>query len=197
MKNRKGFTLIELLIVVAIIAILAAIAVPNFLEAQIRAKVTRVRTDFRNLRVALEAYRVDNNDYPPDGQLGTSWYNDYRVQCLLTTPVAYITTVPVNPFFDIRQSQSGGPGGQTGRGSYAFWGADRHYGAANGGQDPDIRPIAWYMVSCGPNLTNEFGGKWGRDIIGRTPTYVNDLYDPTNGTVSWGDLVLTDRGFAN
>jgi prepilin-type N-terminal cleavage/methylation domain-containing protein len=192
--NRKGFTLIELLIVVAIIAILAMIAVPNFLEAQIRAKVTRVRTDFRNLLVAMEAYRVDNNNYPPDGNIGTSWYTDYRVQCMLTSPIAYITSVPVNPFFDIRQSQSGGPGGQTGRGSYAFWGADRHYGAANGGQDPDIRPIFWYMVSCGPNLTNEFGGVWGRDIIGRTATFVNALYDPTNGTVSYGDLIATDRG---
>src|SRR5690606_31388316 len=60
----KGFTLIELLIVVAIIAILAAIAVPNFLEAQTRAKVSRVRNDMRTMATAAEAYRVDNNDYP-------------------------------------------------------------------------------------------------------------------------------------
>ena len=61
---KKGFTLIELLIVIAIIAILAAIAVPNFLEAQVRAKVSRVKADQRSLATGLEAYCVDNNSYP-------------------------------------------------------------------------------------------------------------------------------------
>ena len=60
----KGFTLIELLIVVAIIAILAAIAVPNFLEAQTRAKVARCKTDMRTVVTALESYHIDNNKYP-------------------------------------------------------------------------------------------------------------------------------------
>jgi type II secretory pathway pseudopilin PulG len=50
-----------LLIVVAIIAILAAIAVPNFLEAQTRAKVSRTHADMRSLATALEAYAVDNS----------------------------------------------------------------------------------------------------------------------------------------
>ena len=59
-----GFTLIELLIVVAIIAILAAIAVPNFLEAQTRSKVSRVKADMRTLATALEAYTVDFNRAP-------------------------------------------------------------------------------------------------------------------------------------
>ncbi|MEO8376090.1 MAG: prepilin-type N-terminal cleavage/methylation domain-containing protein [Candidatus Sumerlaeota bacterium] len=58
---RSGFTLIELLIVVAIIAILAAIAVPNFLEAQTRAKVSRVKADMRSVATAVESYRVDYN----------------------------------------------------------------------------------------------------------------------------------------
>src|SRR5436309_2575639 len=63
----KGFTLIELLIVVAIIAVLAAIAVPNFLEAQTRSKVSRTLSDMRTIATALEAYRMDNRSYPiPD-----------------------------------------------------------------------------------------------------------------------------------
>ena len=61
---RKGFTLIELLIVVAIIAILAAIAVPNFLEAQTRAKVSRVKSDIRSLATAVETYFIDAGKYP-------------------------------------------------------------------------------------------------------------------------------------
>src|SRR3712207_5517880 len=59
----SGFTLIELLIVVAIIAILAAIAVPNFLEAQTRAKVSRAKADMKSLVTAMEAYGVDHNRY--------------------------------------------------------------------------------------------------------------------------------------
>jgi len=64
MFRKKGFTLIELLIVVAIIAILAAIAIPNFLSAQVRSKVSRAQSDMRTINTALESYYVDNNDYP-------------------------------------------------------------------------------------------------------------------------------------
>lgn len=84
----KAFTLIELLIVVAIIGILAAIAVPNFLNAQIRAKVARVKGDLRAIGTALDSYRVDNNTYPLGP--GPDLVQDLRG---LTTPITYIAQV--------------------------------------------------------------------------------------------------------
>lgn len=65
-KNRnKGFTLIELLIVVAIIGIIVAIAIPNLLNAIQRAKQRRSMGDIRTIATAVEAYSVDLNVYPP------------------------------------------------------------------------------------------------------------------------------------
>src|SRR4030095_5717 len=64
MRSQKGFTLIELLIVVAIIGIIAAIAIPNPLSAIDRGKQKRTMADIRSLRTAVESYAVDNNFYP-------------------------------------------------------------------------------------------------------------------------------------
>jgi type IV pilus assembly protein PilA len=63
-RNNKGFTLIELLIVVAIIGIIVAIAIPNLLNAIQRAKQKRTMGDMRTAGTAAEAYAVDFNHYP-------------------------------------------------------------------------------------------------------------------------------------
>src|SRR2546423_10620359 len=89
----RGFTLIELLIVVAIIAILAAIAVPNFLEAQMRAKVSASKANQRSLATGIESYRVDNGATPPGPQYGMSSYYFWRqgFTQAMTSPVPYIS----------------------------------------------------------------------------------------------------------
>jgi general secretion pathway protein G len=66
-RTRKGFTLIELLIVVAIIGIIAAIAIPNLLNAIQRGKQKRTMADMRAVATSAEAYAVDNNLYPAAG----------------------------------------------------------------------------------------------------------------------------------
>ena len=68
MKNRKGFTLIELLIVVVIIGILAAIAIPKFANTKEKAVVASMKSDLRNLVTSQEAFFSDNQDYA--GSLG-------------------------------------------------------------------------------------------------------------------------------
>ncbi len=72
MFNRKGFTLIELLIVVVIIGILAAIAIPKFAATKDKAKLASVKTDIRNMMTAQEAYFSDYATYGTLAQLVTA-----------------------------------------------------------------------------------------------------------------------------
>lgn len=90
--QKMGFTLIELLIVVAIIGILAAIAVPNFLNAQVRAKVAKVQGDLKSIDLAYMSYRLDNNAWPP--HLGSCSHQHRPI----TTPIAYLSTSVYDPF---------------------------------------------------------------------------------------------------
>jgi prepilin-type N-terminal cleavage/methylation domain-containing protein len=189
---KRAFTLIELLIVVAIIAILAAIAVPNFLEAQVRAKVSRVKADMRSLATALEAYRTDENRYPLDGGINTSWQ-----LFVLTTPVAYLTDIrgivdPFGPAYDF------GPPLGVIQIPFAYLNYDKYSPWAQGEHSWLTAyqqwgyHAAWGLMSWGPGRTYIQGEYF--PIYRATPGPLamqsyNMLYDPTNGTVSLGYLM--------
>jgi prepilin-type N-terminal cleavage/methylation domain-containing protein len=66
LRNRQGFTLIELLIVVVIIGILAAIAIPKFASTKEKAYVTAMKSDLRNMMTAQESYFSDYATYSPN-----------------------------------------------------------------------------------------------------------------------------------
>lgn len=184
---RKGFTLIELLIVVAIIAILAAIAVPNFLEAQTRAKVARVKSDHRTLATALEVYMTDYNSYTNDSDntLGNGGQDGFA---RLTTPISYITSLPTDPFERLDEPNN------------AFYyelgsGADnRGWGHLYGAQGLQAIKVQSYIItSSGPDKDDDTDNNdqwpgYGTSTSGggacRTLTY-----DATNGTISDGDIV--------
>src|SRR5438128_6412225 len=83
-RNERGFTLIELLIVVAIIAILAAILIPNFLRARAQSQFAASKGNLKNLATALESYFVDKASYP-------AAITD------LSTGQAYLRAVPKDP----------------------------------------------------------------------------------------------------
>lgn len=88
-KKRAGFTLIELMIVIAIIAILAAILVPNFLKARAQGQLTACKSNCKNIATALEMYSSDNGGrYPTTGQLGAKLTGGSYLKLVPTCPAA-------------------------------------------------------------------------------------------------------------
>ncbi len=188
---RRAFTLIELLIVVAIIAILAAIAVPNMLEAQMRAKVSRELADMRSVATALEAYAADHTKYPPHGEVLANGTDNFPARLAgistveylpgfpLSTPVAYISSAPDDVLL-----------------RSAPYPVLQRFGYI------DTQTMAGIMINRGwvddaPKLMPRYGG-WrlyaaGPDGDKGPDAKQNMFYDPTNGTVSNGDIVRSQR----
>ncbi|MBN1475488.1 prepilin-type N-terminal cleavage/methylation domain-containing protein [Candidatus Sumerlaeota bacterium] len=209
-RHMRAFTLIELLIVVAIIAILAAIAVPNFLEAQTRAKVSRLSADLRSLRTAIEAYVIDYNRYP-ETDTGEALPLAGAGPIRLTTPVAYITSMPQSPFMEDMLGYSGIPKhavvnnwplyirailGNISGTTVSGTGIDSNYALDRAvylyeGDQTDPRRLAghWALKSVGPdNVDNRDSAQLPYGP--QTSVDQARVYDPTNGTISGGDIMV-------
>lgn len=234
---KRGFTLIELLIVIAIILILIAIALPNFLAAQMRARVSREKSDMRTLALAIESLRTDRNvllvDFwdDDDSKIRQVRFGNFGVNMLtgepptfitccrahgqnkrggttglftpLTTPVPYLTTVPIDPFAYERGDLELIDDDVLPPVSYMYHdneGADtRLSGTPYRGVHPCFTP-----GGCGPPGTHGILTPLGEDhfiLVGFGPdserTHNSQIpYSPTNGTSSFGDVLYrSDVGF--
>ena len=174
-SGRSGFTLIELLIVVAIIGILAAIAVPNFINAQLRAKVTRAYSDMGSLAMALDMYFLDNNKFPTSNYKESFPTRPFR---RLTTPIAFMASFPTDPFRSSDKVkthslyQSSGP-------DYTYYmcsDTNAYAGPNTPGDSTYQMSFDWFMISPGP-----------------APQDVWIFYDISNGVASQGYIYRSNN----
>lgn len=233
-QQRRAFTLIELLFVVATIAILAGIAVPNFLEAQVRSKTSRVHADMAVLEQGMKVYYADYNVYPQH-QPEVHEFLERCTRVVLADNQS--TSAPADakfswtgddPFMANRPGNKEAYWGESGvRGGFpilnvAAW--DLHVLttpiAYVGGQLPvDPYNDNWGMPYTYINLSelqttgtayvNEPGAfrryillSYGPDTDSSKQKFVNPVrgpwisYDPTNGTISQGDILCFGNGDA-
>jgi type II secretion system protein G len=211
-EKSAGFTLIELLIVIAIILILIAIAMPNFLEAQNRAKVAKSEGDLRSLATAMEMYHLDHKKYPRDsdssldilGSVPLGLRADGAIE--LTTPNAYLQGLLSDPFSgDIKVQGGGAIGYRIGSGSWSY---------ASDGDNPQDNQMAsavfgvvgkqeaFVAIGVGPDQARSRNAYKcfpymslyeGGASVNPPSTSTNQpamylTYSPTNGSKSLGDL---------
>lgn len=169
-EHGRGFTFVELLFVAMVIGLLAAIAVPNFIEARTRAEVSRTRATMATLANAIENYRVDHRSYPLNPQPRVTSQADLLV---LTTPVAYLTSLPDFPE---------GPRRRSVRMRAVYVNLGQIYPKEDPFQIPDEATGGYGLYSL---TVNGPDGTLRLDTEQEPVQY--EFYDPTNGTNSRGD----------
>lgn len=105
MKNQRGFTLLEMMVVVAIIAILAGILIPNFTRARAQAGMSACMANEKTIATALELYYTDNQKYPASANVDATF---------VKTMNGYMNQIPIDPtagaaaYYQYALSSSGG-----------------------------------------------------------------------------------------
>lgn len=150
-----------------VLPIMAAIAIPNFLEARERSQVSRARADMRSLATGIESYFVDNNAYPASSTDGfrKTLPGEKKVSSFaspaLTTPIGYLTNLLPDPFVT------------EGR-TYGYY-SDK---------------AGWILFSPGPDGKFDLDWKiYDSSVPQPSPDLLKYVYDPTNGTISSGDII--------
>lgn len=186
MDHRKAFTIIELMMVMGILFLLTGLGINNYQSALTKAKVSRVKTEFRTYTTALEMYAIDHNQFARMahfnfyGDPAFDLVNDIPVSGVisksLTTPISYVATSNIiDPFMhnnlnapldeqlytyqNIGEYLKKNPTSKFWPQALSFYGP-------------------WRLGSAGPDRTMSHG-------------FANDFqlpYDPTNGSISLGNI---------
>lgn len=184
---RSGFTLIELLVVIAVILILISIAMPNYMAAQVRAKIARMNGEIQTLTVAVTAYCSTYNHYPPH-RTPTGEEIAYPDRFVpLTTPIRFLTRLPSRDVFHIEPI--------TGKGGSLEWISWTNFASYPSSHQlyPAQWTHRWLLRSRGPDNVNEPNEVRDCFILFGIAEAPSMLYSPTNGTYSRGDIVRTER----
>lgn len=218
MSRKTAFSIIELAVILAIIALLTIIALPNFVDSQTRTSVSRAKAEMRSLATALESYRIGQPNpsiqyYPDCHTFGASmsYMSDGPILERLSTPVAYISNSSLRDPFPVRYRISVANAASissatliaavTGDANFDY--NCYYYQSWNGSTRTALNSIppypttatAWLLHSSGPDKAYyNLGGILATDDISQLPYTMQMIYDPTNGLSSPGSIWRTGGG---